>query len=96
MNFVKDEFLKTTFCRNMIVCVTAWDYYLNEQEKNNHGELEQLERIRVELALCMAKWEVYQAALMCFYNVEYYLSRTEEYFGICTEDESDWLFKEAR
>ena len=31
-----------------------------------------------------------------FYNIEYHFSRTDEYFGVCTEDETDWLFKVER
>lgn len=31
-----------------------------------------------------------------FYKIEYHFSRTDEYFGVCTEDESDWLFRVER
>jgi len=31
-----------------------------------------------------------------FYGIEYDFTRTDEYFGIVTEDETDWLFKIER
>ena len=49
-----------------------------------------------DLAWCQAQWEVYKLALKHFYGVEYFFTRTDEYFGICTEDESDWLMKVER
>ena len=45
---------------------------------------------------CQAQWEVYQMALRQFYGIECHLTRTDEYFGVVTEDESDWLFKVER
>lgn len=47
-------------------------------------------------ARCQAQWEVYKMAVRQFYGIEYCFSRTDEYFGICTEDETDWLFKVDR
>lgn len=35
-------------------------------------------------------------AVRQFYGIEYCFSRTDEYFGVCTEDETDWLFKVNR
>lgn len=31
-----------------------------------------------------------------FYGVEYHFTRTDEYYGLCTEDESDWLMRVKR
>lgn len=28
-----------------------------------------------------------------FYSIEYNFTRTDNYYGVCTEDETDWLFK---
>lgn len=92
----KEKFLQTEFGGNLIECVTAWDYYLTEQRKFNNSEYVGFGRIREGVLWCQAQWEVYQAALKNFYNVVYHFSRTDNYFGICTEDESDWLFKKER
>ncbi len=48
------------------------------------------------LAWCQAQWEVYRMAIKHFYGVEYHFTRTDECFGLCTEDESDFLFKKHR
>lgn len=34
--------------------------------------------------------------LMQFYGVEYHFTRTNKYFGLVTEDESDWLIRYDR
>lgn len=31
-----------------------------------------------------------------FYGLDLYFAHTEEYFGVCTEDEEFWLFKIKR
>lgn len=79
----KEKFLKTEVGRSLEQCINEWD--------------ERLEKGGRKAALwCQAQWEVYQMALKQFYGIEYHFSRTDEYFGICTEDESDWLFKVGR
>ena len=35
-------------------------------------------------------------AIKHFYGVEYHFTRTDEYYGLCTEDESDWLMRVER
>ena len=83
MKLNKEEFLKTEFGAELESCVTAWDYYL---ENKNFTEA----RIMQE------KWEVYQIAMRQFYGIEYHFTRTSEYYGVCTEDKSDFLFKKER
>ena len=45
---------------------------------------------------CQAQWEVYKMAIKQFYGVEYCFTRTDKYYGLVTEDETDWLFKVER
>lgn len=45
---------------------------------------------------CQDKWEVFKLAIKQFYGIEYHFTRTDEYFGLVTEDETDWLIKEER
>lgn len=40
--------------------------------------------------------EVFQAAVKQFYGIEYQFRRTDDYYGFCTKDGSDWLFKVKR
>lgn len=34
--------------------------------------------------------------LLQFFGIEYNFTRTDEYFGLVTEDEENWLFKIER
>lgn len=79
----KKNFLKSELGSHMKECVTAWDNWIGMGE-------------RKAAAWCQAQWEVYQMAIKHFYGVEYHFTRTDEYFGVVTEDESDWLFKVER
>ena len=79
----KENFLKSELGSHMKGCVTAWDNWVSMGEKK-------------AATWCQAQWEVYQMAIKQFYGVEYHFTRTDEYFGVVTEDESDWLFKVER
>lgn len=97
MKMNKDKFLKTEFGSSFQECVTAWDHWLTELDKftfNANGR----ERKEVQEAAlwCQAQWDVYQMAIKQFYGVEYHFTRTDERFGVCTEDETDWLFEIER
>lgn len=97
MKMNKEKFLKTDLGSNMMECLTAWDKWLMELRKfniNNVGSEYQGTRKAVDW--CQAQWEIYQMAIKQFYGIEYFFTRTDEYFGVCTEDESDWLFKIER
>lgn len=95
MKLNKSKFLKTELGSNLKECITAWDKWLEEQCNNDYCSEEYKRGMRSAL-WCQAQWEVYQMAVKQFYGVEYHFSRTDEYFGACTEDESDWLFKVER
>ena len=82
----KDEklyFLSSELGSSLQECITAWDKWLEIGD-------------RKAALWCQAQWEVYKMALRQFYGIEYFFTRTVEYFGICTEDETDWLVKVER
>lgn len=83
MKMNKEKFLKTELGSGMEECIKAWDKNLKVGD-------------RKAALWCQAQWEVYKMAVRQFYGIEYCFSRTDEYFGICTEDETDWLFKVDR
>lgn len=88
---MKKQFLASEFGKELVSMITAWDQAL---EKNSRiGEDKEVLRT---LAWCQAQWEVYCMAIKHFYGVEYHFTRTDEYYGLCTEDESDWLMKVDR
>ena len=94
----KEKFLKTEFGISMIECAMAWDYWLNRLTIYAYRIMTNSEykEAKERAARCQAQWEVYKMAVKQFYGIEYYFSRTDEYFGICTEDETDWLRKVDR
>lgn len=97
MKLNKEKFLKSELGGNLQECVTAWDHWLTELRKFNIDTVGQKYReTRKAADWCQAQWEVFQTVMRQFYNVEYHFSRTDEYFGVCTEDETDWLFKVER
>ena len=80
MKLNKEKFLKTELGSSLKECITAWDRWLDTND--------------TKAALwCQAQWEVYRMAIMQFYGIEYCFSRTDEYFGICTEDETEDVYK---
>jgi hypothetical protein len=44
----------------------------------------------------MARWDMARLALQSFYGIHYNFTRTKEYYGICNDNESDWLYKVER
>lgn len=91
MKLNKEQFLKTEFGSELECAITAWNQAL--EKHNRTGEDKDILRT---LAWCQAQWEVYRMAIKHFYGVEYHFTRTDEYYGLCTEDESDWLMKVDR
>ena len=83
MKFNKQKFLITELGGSLQECITAWDKWLEIGD-------------RKAALWCQAQWEVYKMALRQFYGIEYFFTRTVEYFGVCTWDETDWLFKVER
>ena len=83
MKMNKEKFLKSELGINLQECIAAWDKYL-------------LTGAQIAALRRGAEWGVYQTALKQFYGVEYCFSRTDEYFGVCTEDGTNWLFKVER
>ena len=79
MKMNKEKFLKTELGAEMKNCIDCWDLYLNKDFES--------------AKLCQAQWEVYQMAIKQFYGIEYHFTRTDEYYGIVTADEKDWLYK---
>ena len=90
MKLNKEKFLKSELGGNLQECVTAWDHWLTELRKFNIDTVGQKYReTRKAADWCQAQWEVFQTVMRQFYNIEYHFSRTDEYFGVCTEDETD-------
>ncbi|SCH39992.1 Uncharacterised protein [uncultured Clostridium sp.] len=97
MKLNKEKFLKTELGGDLQECVTAWDRWLTELRKMGQGCVSQeYHETRKAADWCQAQWEVYQTVMRQFYGIDYHFSRTDEYFGVCTEGGEDWLFKVER
>lgn len=102
MKLIKNKFLKTEFGSNLEECISTWDKALEERRKVIPGMAGHSEKglgykyWDNTCKWCEAQWEVYQMAIKQFYGIEFHFTRTDEYFGIVTEDGTDWLIKEER
>ena len=93
MKLNKEKFLKTEFGSELHTTIRALDFYLCEKRKLSINEENKV--LDNDIRVLFAEWRRYQLALMQFYCIGYHFSRTDSYYGICTDD-GDWLFKEER
>ena len=93
--FNKEKFLGTDFGKALKECVTDFDAALTACSKHYVGSDEyHLEQKNADVLL--GQWWVYQLAMQQFYGLWLYFTQTDEYFGVCTEDEAFWLIKIER
>lgn len=93
MKMNKERFLKTEFGAELESNIRALNYYLNEICRTSQFEApEDYKRLNNDIQILFSKWHVYQLAIKQFYGIEYNFSRTDDFYGICTQDE-DYLFK---
>ncbi|WP_310604822.1 hypothetical protein [Anaerosporobacter sp.] len=52
--------------------------------------------MQINISKLFAQLDVFRLAIKQFYGIEYFFRRTDEYYGMTTEDETDWLFKHVR
>ena len=98
----KEAFLETDVGIWLQNCIEAWDQAIEERKKLNpaySGESDEGQEFQHWDDICKrcaAQWEVYRVVLRQFCGMDCCFTRTEEYFGLVTEDEGSWLFKENR
>lgn len=90
----KEKFLETELGSELDNFIRAWDEALDKLEYP-YGTIP-YENASGTVYRCRAQWKVYQMAIKQFYGIEYYFTRTDEYYGLVTEDETDWLLKVER
>lgn len=101
MKLNKEKFLKTELGESLNNCIWSWDAALMGREDERQAvalgdSVREYKNFDHICDLCQAQWEIFQLAIKQFYGVEYHFSRTDEYFGLVTEDETDWLLKVER
>lgn len=102
MNYSRN-ILKTELGAELEETIRCWDHALAERKKARLGvHTDDLnsglgyEYWNETCRSCQDKWEVFKLAIKQFYGIEYNFTRTDEYFGLVTENETDWLIKEER
>lgn len=85
------QFLRTEFGSGLEKLISEWDRQLEER-----GTLADDKEIDKSCEKCLAQWEVYQLAMKQFFGIEFHFTRTDDYFGVCTVNEEDWLFRRDR
>lgn len=102
MKLNKGKFLKTEVGAELENCIRVWDNAIEERRKATPGWCsDSYEGLGFQYwektcEHCQAQWEVYKMVLLQFFGVEYCFTRTDEYFGLVTADEENWLFKVER
>jgi hypothetical protein len=94
----KEEFLKSVFADNLICFSRDYDNIIEKLKKYN-STLEEQEEYTLwafREHTRQAQWIVYSQALEYILGKEYFFKRGNDYFGIATKDEKDWLFKIKR
>lgn len=104
MKLNKSAFLKTEVGAELDACIRAWDQAIGERRRVTPGISDHTEADKNFsyhswndiCKTCQAQWEVYKMVIRQFYGVEYFFTRTDDCFGLVTEDESDWLLRYDR
>ena len=92
MKMNKEKFLKTEVGGELKSCIISWDKALDQCREHEYYT-DEYKRNRKAADWCQAQWEVYKIVIRQFFGIEYNFTRTDEYFGLVTEGETDWLFK---
>lgn len=97
MKLVKARFERTEFGKQMVETVKAIDFYLKERSHTSQwGEPEKYEGLTKDIDRLFAQFEIFKLAVKQFYGVEYHFTRTDDYFGCCTDNGEDFLFRFER
>ena len=104
MKLNKEKFMKTEMGAELEETISCWHRAIEERRKVTPGLSSHTEEDKGmgyhywnnTCRSCQDKWEVFKLAIKQFYGIEFFFTRTDEYFGICSEDESVWLMKEGR
>lgn len=95
MYFNKESFMASELGCSLDSCIRLLDSYLIQLSRYPYGSnIYAYEKKCVDK--CFAQWAVYKIAIKYFCGIEYNFTRTDEYFGLVTEDETDWLIKIER
>jgi len=92
------EFLKSSFADDLVSFLRRWNKAIEWLVDHRYMPKDHEDYIAWEFRkhICQAQWIAYSQALKYIFDVEYFLKKEKDYFGIATIDEKDWLFKIER
>ena len=95
------KFMMTEIGGELEETIKAWDHALEERRKATPGIGDPDHGLGFgywdrTCKSCQDRWEVFKLAIRQFYGIEFNFTRTDEYFGVCNDDETIWLMKENR
>lgn len=101
MKLNKEKFMKTEMGGELEGTIRTWDKAIDERRKATPGIGNPDQGLGFKYwnntcRSCQDRWKVFKLAIKQFYGIEFFFTRTDEYFGIVTEDEADWLMKVER
>lgn len=93
----REEILKTEFGIKLTTLVKELDMAIQQRaELNIWVDLERAKGLDREIKKMLAKLEIFELGLKSFAGLELNFTRTDEYYGLCSEDESYFLIREER
>lgn len=101
MKLNKEKFMKTEMGGELEETIRTWDKAIDERRKATPGIGNPDQGLGFKYwdntcRSCQDRWEVFKLAIKQFYGIEFFFTRTDEYFGVCSEDEQVWLIKEEK
>lgn len=95
------KFMETEMGGELEETIRTWDKAIDERRKATPGIGNPDQGLGFKYwdntcGSCQDRWEVFKLAIKQFYGIEFFFTRTDEYFGVCSEDENIWLMKEKR
>lgn len=98
MTFNKEKFLLSELGIALVNDICTLNAYMVEirgvsKDKNSADYNE----LMSDIDRMSAKWQIYKLAIKQFYGIEYYFTRTDEYYGVCKDDDvDDFLVKKPQ
>ena len=95
------KFMETEMGGELEETIRTWDKAIDEKRKATPGIGNPDQGLGFKYwdntcRSCQDRWEVFKLAIKQFYGIEFFFTRTEEYFGVCSEDEQVWMIKEEK
>lgn len=93
----REEILKTEFGIKLTTLAMELDMAMQQRAKLNMWvDLERAKGLDREIRKMLAQLDIFKLALKSFADLDLNFTRTDEYYGLCTEDESYFLIKTER